>query len=97
MVLNGNNANNPPQFVLLNSEAQTLGIQVLSLDVRTPSDIGPAFGNDKLRPRSDGFSRHEVSSALPELPDLLDTSPARWARIKRKSGSSWKRVGEKRG
>ena len=39
MVLNGNNANNAPQFELLKSEAQSLGIQVQSLDVRTPSDV----------------------------------------------------------
>ena len=44
MVLNGNNANNPPQFVMLKSEAEALGIQVRSLDVRTPSDVGPIFG-----------------------------------------------------
>ena len=28
---------------MLNSEAQTLGIKVLPLDVRLPQDIGPAF------------------------------------------------------
>jgi putative ABC transport system substrate-binding protein len=44
MVLNGNNANNPPQLALLRSEAQGLGIQVQPLDVRTPPDVGPAFG-----------------------------------------------------
>jgi putative ABC transport system substrate-binding protein len=44
MVLNGNNANNAPQFALLKSEAQALGIQVQSLDVRTPSDIVAVFG-----------------------------------------------------
>jgi putative ABC transport system substrate-binding protein len=45
MVLNGNNANNPPQLALLKSEARGLDIQVQALDVRTPSDVGPAFGN----------------------------------------------------
>jgi ABC-type uncharacterized transport system substrate-binding protein len=44
MVLNGSNANNPPQFALLKSEAQALGIEVQSLDVHMPSDVGPAFG-----------------------------------------------------
>jgi putative ABC transport system substrate-binding protein len=44
MVLNGNNANNAPQFALLKSEAQALGIQVQSLDVRTPSDVVAVFG-----------------------------------------------------
>jgi putative ABC transport system substrate-binding protein len=44
MVLNGNNANNPPQLTSLKSEARGLDIQVHSLDVRTPSDVGPAFG-----------------------------------------------------
>ena len=44
MVLNGNNANNAPQFALLKSEAQALGIQVQSLDVRTPLDVVAVFG-----------------------------------------------------
>lgn len=46
MLLNGNNANNEAQFALLSSAAKSLGIDVQALDVRTPSDIGPAF--DKL-------------------------------------------------
>lgn len=43
MVLNGNNKNNPPQFELLRSEAQALGIETLSLDIRKPEDVDIAF------------------------------------------------------
>ena len=43
ILINGSNAANGPHFALLNSEAQTLGIKVLPLDVRLPQDIGPAF------------------------------------------------------
>ena len=43
MVMNGNNANNAAQFVRVGSEARSLGIQVLALDIRKPDDIGPAF------------------------------------------------------
>jgi putative ABC transport system substrate-binding protein len=43
MVTNGNNANNPAQFALLNAEAQALGIQVQQLDIRTPADVEPEF------------------------------------------------------
>jgi putative ABC transport system substrate-binding protein len=43
MVLNGNNKNNAAQFELLHSEAQALGIEVLSLDIRKPEDVDIAF------------------------------------------------------
>jgi putative ABC transport system substrate-binding protein len=43
MVLNGNNANNAPQLEFLRSEASTMGIQVLSLDIRKPDDLDPAL------------------------------------------------------
>lgn len=43
MALNGNNANNATQFELLRSEAQKLGIEVLSLDIRKPEDVDAAF------------------------------------------------------
>jgi putative ABC transport system substrate-binding protein len=43
MVLNGNNKNNAPQFELLRSEAQALGVEVLSLDIRQPEDVDIAF------------------------------------------------------
>jgi len=43
MVLNGNNANNAPQFELLRSEARGTGIEVLSLDIRKPEDVEAAF------------------------------------------------------
>jgi putative ABC transport system substrate-binding protein len=43
MALNGNNANNAAQFELLRSEAQKLGIEVQSLDIRNPEDVDAAF------------------------------------------------------
>jgi putative ABC transport system substrate-binding protein len=43
MVLNGNNANNAAQFELLCSEAQKLGIEVQSLDIRKPEDVDAAL------------------------------------------------------
>jgi putative ABC transport system substrate-binding protein len=43
MALNGNNANNAAQFELLRSEAQKLGIEVQSLDIRKPEDVDAAF------------------------------------------------------
>ena len=43
MALNGNNANNAAQFALLRSEAVTMGIEVLSLDIRKPDDVEAAF------------------------------------------------------
>jgi len=43
MFVNGNNANNAAQFALLSSAAKSLGIEAQSFDVRTPSDITPAF------------------------------------------------------
>jgi len=47
MALNGNNANNPPQFELLRAEASRLGIDVEALDIRRPEDVDAAF--DKAR------------------------------------------------
>jgi putative tryptophan/tyrosine transport system substrate-binding protein len=43
MALNGNNANNATQFELLRLEAQALGIEVQSLDIRKPEDVDAAF------------------------------------------------------
>jgi len=43
MLVNGNNANNKAQLQLLNAEAQSLGVEVQMLDVRSPEDIPPAF------------------------------------------------------
>ena len=43
MLVNGNNANNPPQFDLFSTEARALGMQAVQLDVRKPSDVEPAF------------------------------------------------------
>ena len=43
MALNGNNANNAAQFELLHLEAQKLGIEVQSLDIRRPEDVDAAF------------------------------------------------------
>ncbi len=43
MALNGNNANNAAQLELLRSEAWKLDIEVQSLDIRKPEDVGPAF------------------------------------------------------
>lgn len=43
MALNGNNPNNAAQFEFLRSEAQKLGIEVQSLDIRKPEDIDTAF------------------------------------------------------
>ena len=43
MFVNGNNANNPAQFVLFSSEARALGMQPLQFDARTPPDVEPAF------------------------------------------------------
>src|SRR5215471_8331644 len=43
MALNGNNVNNAAQFELLRSDAQKLGVEVASLDIRKPEDIEPAF------------------------------------------------------
>jgi len=40
--MNGNNTNNPAQVALLSTTAKDLGIQVQSLDIRTPADVGPA-------------------------------------------------------
>jgi len=39
MLANGNNANNKAQILLLNAEAQSLGVEVQLLDVRTAADI----------------------------------------------------------
>jgi putative ABC transport system substrate-binding protein len=43
MAVNGNNVNNATQFELLHSEAQKLGIEVQSLDIRRPEDVDAAF------------------------------------------------------
>jgi putative ABC transport system substrate-binding protein len=43
MALNGNNANNAAQFELLRSEAQKLGIEAQSLDIRKPEHVDAAF------------------------------------------------------
>jgi putative ABC transport system substrate-binding protein len=43
MLTNGNNVNNQAQFVILNAQAQAIGIAVQQLDVRVPSDVEPAF------------------------------------------------------
>ncbi len=43
MFVNGNNANNPAQFALFDSEARAVGMQAAQLDARTPPDVEPAF------------------------------------------------------
>ncbi len=43
MVMNGNNANNAAQVEQVRSEARGLGIEVVTLDIRKPGDVGPAF------------------------------------------------------
>jgi putative ABC transport system substrate-binding protein len=43
MVMNGNNPNNSGQVERVRSEAKSLGIDVLALDIRKPEDVGPAF------------------------------------------------------
>ena len=43
MAFNGSNANNATQFELLRSQAQALGIEVRSLDIREPEDVDAAF------------------------------------------------------
>ena len=43
MITNGNNANNKAQFILLNTEAQALGIQAQQLDIRKPADVESEF------------------------------------------------------
>jgi putative ABC transport system substrate-binding protein len=45
MLTNGNNANNQAKFAILYAEAQAVGIAVLQLDVRVPSDVEPVFRN----------------------------------------------------
>ena len=45
MVLNGSNPNNEPQFALLRKEAETLGLQAYSLDIRKPEDVAPRFAD----------------------------------------------------
>ena len=42
MFMNGNNTNNPGQVTLLTAAAKDLGIQVQSLDIRTPANVAPA-------------------------------------------------------
>ena len=43
MALNGNNLNNTTQFASFRLEAQRLGIETTSLDIRMPDDVDPAF------------------------------------------------------
>ena len=43
MLVNGNNANNKAQFLLLTAEGQSLGVEVQILDVRNSDDIPSAF------------------------------------------------------
>jgi putative ABC transport system substrate-binding protein len=45
MFTNGNNANNPAQFARFDAEAQAVGMQAVQIDVRTPPEVEPAFGN----------------------------------------------------
>lgn len=40
--MNGNNTNNPAQVALLIATAKGLGVEVKSLDIRSPDDVGPA-------------------------------------------------------
>lgn len=40
--MNGSNTTNPAQVALLTTAAKDHGIQVQSLDIRTPADVGPA-------------------------------------------------------
>jgi putative ABC transport system substrate-binding protein len=40
--VNGNNKNNPAQVTLLTGAAKDLGIEVQSIDIRTPTDVAPA-------------------------------------------------------
>lgn len=39
---NGNNTNNPAQVALLTAAAKELGVQVESMDIRSPAEVGPA-------------------------------------------------------
>ena len=43
MVMNGNHANNAGQVERVRSEAHSLGIEVLAVDIRKPDDVEPAF------------------------------------------------------
>jgi putative ABC transport system substrate-binding protein len=43
MVMNGNNANNATQVERVRQEARGLGIEALTLDIRKPEDVEPAF------------------------------------------------------
>jgi len=43
MLMNGTNTANGPQFRLLRTQAEALGLTAEALDVRTPKDIGPAL------------------------------------------------------
>jgi putative ABC transport system substrate-binding protein len=43
MVMNGNNANNAAQVARVRSEARSLGVEVLAVDIGKPDDVGPAF------------------------------------------------------
>jgi len=52
--MNGNNTNNPAQVALLTAAAQKRGIQVLSMDIRSPADVGPAV-DKAIESGSKGF------------------------------------------
>jgi putative ABC transport system substrate-binding protein len=43
IALNGNNVNNHAQLALLRDEARTMDIEVMSMDIRKPEDVDPAF------------------------------------------------------
>jgi putative ABC transport system substrate-binding protein len=43
MLTNGNNPNNPAQFVLFSAEAKALGMEALEIDARAPPDVEPGF------------------------------------------------------
>ncbi len=52
--MNGNNTNNPAQVALLTAAAKELGIQVESMDIRSPADVEPAV-NKAIRSGAKGF------------------------------------------
>jgi putative tryptophan/tyrosine transport system substrate-binding protein len=52
--MNGNNANNPAQVALLIAAAKDLGIQVESMDIRSPGDVGSAV-NKAIESGAKGF------------------------------------------
>ena len=52
--MNGNNANNPAQVALLTAAAKELGVQVESMDIRSPADVEPA-ANKAIGSGAKGF------------------------------------------